>query len=260
MVACWGPMIDLHCHILPGLDDGAADLSISASHGAGLCRRRRDHGCLHAAHPAGRLSQQRPWHPPGPPGLQQVLDQQDIPLRLIEGADVHVAPDLVTGLRDGHIPSLNGSRYVLIEPPHHVMPPRLEDIFFGLLVAGYVPILTHPERLTWIKSHYATIEHLARSGVWMQITAGSLTGAFGRQALYWSERMLDEGLVHILATDAHDTVRRPPVLSQGRDIAAKRVGAAEAEHLVATRPRGIVENEHPSNLPPPRGRGASWGK
>ena len=173
---------------------------------------------------------------------------------MIEGADVHVAPDLVTGLRDGYIPSLNGSRYVLIEPPHHVMPPRLEDIFFGLLVAGYVPILTHPERLTWIKSHYVTIQHLAGSGVWDPVPpAGSLTGGFGRQALYWSERMLDEGLVHILATDAHDTVRRPPLLSQGRDIAAKRVGATEAEHLVATRPRGIVENEHPSNLPRPKG-------
>ena len=73
----------------------------------------------------------------------------------------------------------------------------------------------------------------------MQITAGSLTGAFGRQALYWSERMLDEGLVHILATDAHDTVRRPPLLSQGRDIAAKRVGATEAEHLVATAHAGL---------------------
>ena len=246
-------MIDLHCHILPGLDDGAADLSISVAMARAFvadgvttvaCTPHILPGVYHNSGPGIRQALQ---------ALQHVLDQENIPLRLIEGADVHVAPDLVTGLRDGRIPSLNGSRYVLIEPPHHVMPPRLEDVFFALLVAGYVPILTHPERLTWIKSHYATVQHLARSGVWMQITAASLTGAFGRQALYWSERMLDEGLVHILATDAHDTVRRPPVLSKGRDIAAKRVGVAEAEHLVTTRPRGIVENEHPSNLPQPKG-------
>jgi protein-tyrosine phosphatase len=119
------------------------------------------------------------------------------------------------------------------------------------LTAGYVPILTHPERLTWIKSRYEIVQRLAEAGVWMQITAGSLAGAFGKGAQYWGERMLDEGLVHILATDAHDTKRRPPTLSVGRDLAAARVGEGEAEHLVATRPRGVLENVAPSSLPLP---------
>jgi len=82
------------------------------------------------------------------------------------------------------------------------------------------------------------IRQLVRAGVWMQITSGSLTGAFGRNAKYWAHRMLDEGCVHILATDAHDTHRRPPDLSRGRDAAAARVGIEEAEHLVLTRPLG----------------------
>ena len=85
----------------------------------------------------------------------------------------------------------------------------------------------------------------------MQITAGSLAGAFGRNARYWGERMLEEGFVHLLATDAHDQSRRPPNLSQGRELAAKRVGNAEAEHLVLTRPRGILLNDEPSNVPMP---------
>jgi protein-tyrosine phosphatase len=152
-------------------------------------------------------------------------------------------------LQSGHLLSLADSRYVLVEPPHHVAPPRMEDLFFNLLIAGYVPILTHPERLTWIESYYATIEKLVHAGVWMQITAGSLAGAFGRRPRYWSERLLDEGYVHIVATDAHDLNRRPPNLSQGRDLASKRVGEAEAEHLVQTRPRGVLANELPSNLP-----------
>src|SRR5215475_3294425 len=85
----------------------------------------------------------------------------------------------------------------------------------------------------------------------MQITSGSLTGAFGRNAQYWAYRMLDEGCAHILATDAHDTHRRRPDLSRGRDAAAVRVGIEEAEHLVLTRPLGVIENEAPANLPRP---------
>ena len=96
--------------------------------------------------------------------LQQELDAQGIALQLTTGADVHVVPDFVAGLRSGHLLSLADSRYVLVEPPHHVAPPRLDDLFFQLIVAGYVPILTHPERLGWIKSHYAAIQDLARAG------------------------------------------------------------------------------------------------
>src|SRR5262249_25680327 len=138
-----------------------------------------------------------------------------------------------------------------VEPPHHIAPPRMEVLFFNLLTAGYVPILTHPERLTWIKSHYQTIKQLLRAGVWMQLTAGSLAGAFGRNAQYWAERMLDEGCVHLLATDAHDVSGRPPNLRQGRELASKRLGDVEAKHLVATRPRGVLLNEPPSKLPSP---------
>jgi protein-tyrosine phosphatase len=183
--------------------------------------------------------------------LQQALDREGIPLRLVTGADVHMAPDLIAGLRAGRLLSLADTRYVLVEPPHHIAPVRMEHFFFDLVVAGYVPILTHPERLSWIESHYSDIQRLIRGGVWMQVTSGSLTGAFGRTAQYWANRMLDEGCVHILATDAHDTRRRPPHLSAGRDLAAKRVGAREAEHLVVTRPMGILDNMLPAGLPMP---------
>jgi protein-tyrosine phosphatase len=107
--------------------------------------------------------------------------------------------------------------------------------------------------LTWINNQYTAIQRLAQGGVWMQITAGSLIGQFGRSARYWAERMLDEGLVHFLASDAHDTHGRPPNLQRGREAAARRVGEAEAEHLVVTRPRGIIANELPSGLPIPIG-------
>jgi protein-tyrosine phosphatase len=186
--------------------------------------------------------------------LQLRLDEAEIPLRLVAGADNHITPEFVRGLKSGQLLSLHDSRYVLVEPPHHVAPARLEDLFFELLVAGYVPILTHPERLTWIRDHYPLMQRLVEAGVWMQVTSGSLSGAFGRDARYWAERMLDEGRVHILATDAHDVRRRPPDLSRGQELAAKRLGDSEATHLVFTRPRGILVNAAPSDLPfPARG-------
>ncbi len=140
---------------------------------------------------------------------------------------------------------------MLVEPPHHTAPPQLEDFFFNLMVAGYVPILTHPERLSWVPSRYEMIKKLVRGGVWMQITAGSFAGAFGRNALYWAERMLDDGCVHVLASDAHDAERRPPDLAAGHEFVAKRVGAEEAQCLVLTRPMGILEDQAPSSLPGP---------
>ena len=164
-----------------------------------------------------------------------------------------MTPDFVGGLRSGHILTLADSRYVLVEPPHHTAPPQLEDFFFNLLVAGYVPVLTHPERLSWVPSKYETIKKLVQAGVWMQITAGSFSGAFGRNPLYWSQRMLDEGCVHFIASDAHDAERRPPSMAVGYECVAKRVGEEEAQHLVLTRPMGILKDQLPSSLPVPLG-------
>ena len=245
-------MIDLHCHILPSIDDGSRDSAMSvrmakifAAEGVTTvaCTPHILPGIYHNTGPQIRNAVE---------ALQGVFNDEGVSLRLVPGADAHMTPDFIAGLSSGHILSIGGSRYVLVEPPHHVAPMRLEQFFFDILVAGYVPILTHPERLAWVRQHYDAIRRLAQRGVWMQITAGSLTGSFGRSAQYWAERMLDEGLVHILATDAHDDVRRLPNLAKGRMLAAKRVGEGEAEHLVLTRAWGVLNNEQPANLPPIR--------
>jgi protein-tyrosine phosphatase len=241
-------MIDLHCHILPGIDDGATDLSVSIAMAKAFvadgvsvvaCTPHILPGLYHNSGPQIRLATAQ---------LQQVLDSEGIDLLLVPGADNHIVPSFVSELRSGHLLSLDDTRYVLVEPPHHVVPPRLEDLFFSLLVSGYVPVLTHPERLSWINAHYQVVQRLANAGVWMQLTAGSLAGAFGRNARYWAERMLDEGFAHIVATDAHDVGQRPPNLSQGRELASKRVGDTEAEQLVMGRPRGMLLNEPPLSL------------
>jgi protein-tyrosine phosphatase len=254
-------MIDLHCHILPAIDDGASDLDVSLGMARALVA---DGVSVLACTPhilPGLYQNTGPQIRQGVQELQIVLDKAGIELRLITGADNHMVPDFVAGLRSGRLLTLGDTRYVLVEPPHHTEPPNIESFFFNILVAGYVPILTHPERLTWVPTRYATIKRLVEGGVWMQITSGSVAGAFGKTAQYWAERMLDEGCVHILATDAHDCEKRPPQLSRGRDYAARRVGDVEAGHLVETRPRGVVANVEPSDLPLPQAVDASgrWG-
>ena len=251
-------MIDLHCHMLPGIDDGAGDVSVSlamakASVGQGITTV----ACTPHILP-GLYANTGPGIRQATAQLQEILDKEGIPLRLTTGADAHMAPDFISGLRSGHLLSIADSRYVLVEPPHHTAPPQLEDFFFNMVVAGYVPILTHPERLSWVPGRYGAIKRLVAAGVWMQITAGSLTGAFGRSALYWAQRMLDEGCVHLLASDAHDTTQRPQNLAAGYECASKRVGGGEAEYLVLTRPMGVLKDQPPLGLPGPL-RGADAG-
>ncbi|MBL8564359.1 MAG: capsular biosynthesis protein [Hyphomicrobiaceae bacterium] len=244
-------MIDRHCHILPGIDDGARDRSVSLE----MARAYVAQGVTHVACTPHILPGL--YHNSGlqirtaVAELQDSIDAEGLPLRLLTGADNHVVPNFVAGLQSGHLLTLANSRYVLVEPPHHVAPPQLDSMFFNILIAGYVPILSHPERLTWIEHKYSLMQQLAAHGVWMQITSGSLNGRFGRRALCWAERMLEEGLVHIVASDAHAPFRRPPDLAEGRQFAARRVGELEAEHLVVTRPNAILNNTSPFELPPP---------
>jgi protein-tyrosine phosphatase len=258
-------MIDLHHHLLPGIDDGAPDLDtalamarIAVADGIHTvaCTPHIYPG-LYENHGAGIRA--------ATAALAARLREADIPLTLTCGADAHLVPDMLPRLRAGLIPTIAGSRYLLLEPPHHVAPPRFEDAVFQLMAGGYVPIITHPERLSWIETHHAVFGRLVHAGAWMQVTAGSLTGRFGRRALYWAERMLDDRQVHLLATDAHDERHRAPRLAEGRDAAAARLGDAAAIDMVLTRPRGILEDVEvdrmpplPDAPPPPSRRAGPW--
>jgi protein-tyrosine phosphatase len=181
--------------------------------------------------------------------LQQALTKADIPLHLLSGVDVHMVPDLLPRLNDGRILTLADSRYLLLEPPHHVMPPQFDDCIFRLQSAGFVAILTHPERLSWIEPQYALVRRMVHKGLWIQLTAGSLTGRFGQGPRYWAERMLDEGLCHVMATDAHNTSTRPPHLARAQAMVEQRLGAAEAANIFRIRPRGVLDNISPAKLP-----------
>lgn len=254
-------MIDLHCHILPGIDDGAKTLDIALEMariavGDGI----RVTACTPHIYP-GMYMNDGPGITAHVARLRQALDDHGIALKLVVGADVHLVPGLLAGLRSGAVPTLHGSRYLLLEPSHTTPPPRFEDAVFDLIASGYTPVITHPERLTWVEHHYPVFLRLIRQGAWMQITAGALTGMFGPRAKYWGERFLKEGHTHILATDAHSTGRRLPVLSRAVAIAEQALGPAEAQNLVLHRPRAILQNRPPDEFPlpeVPQGSGSAW--
>lgn len=245
-------MIDLHCHLLPGIDDGAADLDMALA----MARIAVEDGitvtaCTPHIYP-GLFDNDAAGIQAAVETFRGQLAEAGIPLEITYGADIQVDAELVRELVRATRPTLHGTRYFLYEPPHHTVPPRFTDSLFDCLANGYVPLVTHPERLTWLsEEYYPWFREAARQGAWIQVTAGALTGRFGTRASYWAERMLSDGIVHLLATDAHNPTHRPPLLAEGREAAARLVGTEEAERLVMGRPRAILDNLPPAQVPPP---------
>lgn len=245
-------MIDLHCHLLPGIDDGASDLAtalemarIAAADGITLT------ACTPHIYP-GLYENDAAGIARAVEGLRHQLREAGIPLQVTTGADIQMIPELVERLGSGAFPTLHGSRYFLFEPPHHSVPARFTESLFDARASGYVPIITHPERLTWLDdAHYGWFVTAARDGAWLQVTAGALTGRFGPRPKYWAERLLDDGVVHLLATDAHAADRRPPLLAEGREAAARWLGADEADRLVNQRPQAVIDDAAPATVTPP---------
>lgn len=236
-------MIDLHSHILPGLDDGAPDIEVSIE----MARIAVADGVTHMACTPhvmpGKYPNTSATILPAVSSLQAMLDARGIGLKLLSGADVHVAWDLPDRLRDRTIPTLNGTRYFLLEPPHEILPPNLERLASRLIDAGFVPIITHPERLGWTKGHYQVIADLSAMGCPLQLTAESLLGGFGSSPKELAIRMLDDGIVSLFASDAHSATWRKPGLSVARRLVAERWGEDLAGELFLNRPAAIVAND-----------------
>jgi len=253
-------MIDLHSHILPGIDDGAKDLAVSLEMARiAVADGIHTMACTPHIYPgmymndAAGIARARAQ-------LQAEFDERGIALKLVVGADVHLVPGLLDGLRTGLIPTLNGSRYLLLEPSHTTPPPRFEDLVFNLVASGYTPVITHPERLTWVENQYPVFVRLIQQGAWMQVTAGALTGVFGPRAKYWADKFVVDGHAHILATDAHSAGRRLPQLTPALDAVRRLVGAHEAEQLVVNRPQAILDDLPPAQvaMAPVAGPQKSW--
>lgn len=242
-------MIDLHSHILPALCDGAQNLETSLQ----MARMAVADGTTHLActphiYP-GLYENTTELIEQARVNLQAELDKQAIPLTLIIGADIQLSPKVMRGLKNGSMPTLNHSRYFLLEPSHHVAVTDLAEQVANFINAGFVPIITHPERLHWIEDYYSVFVESVKRGAWIQITAGAITGIFGKTAKKYAERFLKEGLVHIIASDAHNIEQRSPILSTAIAAAVTVLGNEKLVlPMVTTIPQAILENADPLSI------------
>ena len=202
-------MIDIHCHILPGLDDGASDLEVSLE----MCRVAQADGIkIIVATPHcqnGLYQNNQGTILPVVDQLKKRLNTEGISLEILPGADIHLSPEIIPFLKDNP-QLLLGGRYFLLELPAQSIPHEIRDLIFKLQLAGYAPIITHPERNTVIQGRPSLLEEWVGSGVLVQVTAMSLTGAFGGLVEDCAWQLLRSGLIQVIATDAHSRRRRPP--------------------------------------------------
>lgn len=235
-------MIDLHSHILPGIDDGSPDLETSLDMARmAVAAGTQVLACTPHVTP-GIYDNTAATIFSSINALRSALKEAQIPLHLVAGCDAHVRPDMVEFVGSDLHYRLHGTRYFLFEPPHHVIPPQIDGLAERLVKAGFVPVLTHPERLSWIGKRYDILEKLNAVGCLIQVTAGSFTGNFGSRARDLALRLLEEGRVDIIASDAHNLTSRPPTMDKARDLVAELVGEEVAQDMVRERPLQILRN------------------
>lgn len=241
-------MIDLHAHILPGVDDGPA----SVEEAVDLARAAVDAGTRVLA-ATSHVSHMFPTDPRVFPArlaeVREALQAAGVSLEVVQGGEL--APTRLGDLDDEALRelSLGGGPYLLVECPFSPVSAELEPLVYDLQHRGWRILLAHPERSAAFHRAPERLERLVRGGALVQVTAGSLTGQFGQTARRFSVDALRDGLVHVLASDAHDVIDRPPGLTAG--LAAAEHGlpgiGAHAEWLTQEVPAAVLAGDE---LPP----------
>jgi protein-tyrosine phosphatase len=232
-------MVDIHHHLLFGLDDGADRIETSVA----MARLAVQDGITHVActpHASGRYAFDPAVNAAKTKELRAQLAEQDIPLTLGSGCDFHLSFDNVTRAKtDPARFSINGLGYLLVEVPDYGLPPGLTETFYELQLAGLTPILTHPERNPTLQSEPERMIDWLRGGLLIQVTADSLTGHKGKKAERMAWDLLDKRWVHFLATDAHNTTSRPPRMRDAHNLVADKYSPSYAHALCVTNPLAV---------------------
>lgn len=230
-------MIDIHCHILPEVDDGPKSWDVALE----MCRMAVADGITHIVatpHANDRYVYDRAYLS----GLLDQLREKFGPsLQFSLGCDFHLSfENLERVLEHPHNYTIGDTNYLLIELSNYSVPTQLSECFTRLADRNLTPILTHPERNPILQQTPKRILEWAEQGCLIQVTSSALTGFWGERPEMIARWLLDRSAVHILSSDAHETKRRIPNLSAGRAVAAKLVGADCATALVEGNPGAIV--------------------
>jgi protein-tyrosine phosphatase len=234
------PMVDIHCHVLPDIDDGARSWEIAES----MCALALADGIGHIVATPHANSKYHYDREAFSTLLETLREKTGNKLTFSLGCDFHLSYDNLEELfKDPDKFVIGHTKYFLIELSDFALPPNYQQLLFRFRSElGLIPILTHPERYPMLQQQPQSVLRWIDAGCLVQVTANSLTGHWGRRAQSAALWLLKNHAVHIVATDAHDTKHRPPVLSKALKEASKEVGAAMARRLVVDNPRAVVEN------------------
>lgn len=242
-------MIDLHSHILPGVDDGVRteDDAVEFARMAEADGVRTIVATPHCRE--GFFSNEREQVLSDVASLRERFERESVGIDLIPGAEVHLCPDLVARIKDGRAPTLgDNGKTLLLELSLSQYPVEIENVVFQLKLAGILPIFAHPERIRYFEDDIRRYESVVRLGAYGQLTTGSLLGTFGRNTLEFSRQLLRKGLIHIVASDAHNVRGRPPILSEAVRELSALVGDDLAAKMVNEFPAALLRGE-PVELP-----------
>jgi len=251
-------MIDLHSHILFGIDDGPKAIEESIQ----MCRIGYQDGIrtiVATPHIQPGIYQNNrstiltKLHELNEALIHSELRTQnsELSLRLLPGADVHFSSDVLQRYEEGEIVTVNDQgRYLMVEFAFQGIPYQAEEVLFKLLTKGITPIISHPERNMEIAQRPKRYYEMIRMGCLGQVTAMSLTGDFGSGVRRIAEKLLSKRLIHMIASDAHSADGRPPILSAAVKAAEKIVGKEEAQKMVTEYPQAVIDGRRP-NVPEP---------
>jgi protein-tyrosine phosphatase len=233
-------MIDIHHHLLFGLDDGADDIETSVA----MARMAADDGITHIVCTPHANSRYAFDPAVNQEKLEQLRARLDGRITLGLGCDFHLSFENIEDAQKNPAKyTINQKKYLLVEFADFVIPQQISQVFYEFLVAGTQPIITHPERNLTIQKAPHRLDEWLHGGCLVQVTASSLTGRFGQTAMRFAHKLLDENKVHFLATDAHNLQSRPPLMQEAFDLVAKKYGTETAERLCITNPRAAFFGE-----------------
>ena len=237
------PTIDIHCHILPGVDDGSPDMATSLE----MLRIADKNGITHLI----LTPHHKPMHHNVSPEhnvayrkkLQEAAKAEGIKAKLFSGNEIYYSDETMEELMEGKICSLAGSDYVLVEF-HPTNPYKaIQNAVSRVQAAGFIPIIAHVERYSDIVSHPSRVKDLIEMGSFIQVNASSIMGKYGFGISHFTKKLLKEELVHFVASDAHDTGRRAPNLLDCRNYVERKYGEDYGKKLFFTNPANVIRNE-----------------
>lgn len=241
-------MVDIHCHILPGIDDGAKSWETTAE----MCRMAAADGITHIVASPHANDEYRYDRAAYDAMLTQLRETASGSLNFSLGCDFHLSiANIRAVFRTPEMFLISGTDYLLVELSDFSIPPAIVQTLQRLSRKGIIPIITHPERNAILQQRPEMVLRFVAMGCVVQVTANSLTGFWGERPREAALYLLEHQAVHVIASDAHDLRNRPPVLSTARDFVSREFGPEVAQALVEANPGAIVRGQRLPYYPAP---------